>query len=61
MIQNLFNSVRECSSDGRAFVSHTKGKGIDTPHFHFRETKKEREKEEGKEDNEEDLFFIQQY
>ena len=28
---------RECSSDGRAFVSHTKGKGIDTPHFHFRE------------------------
>ena len=26
---------RGCSSDGRAFVSHTRGKGIDTPHLHF--------------------------
>lgn len=26
---------RGCSSDGRAFASHARGKGIDTPHLHF--------------------------
>ena len=35
--ERITEQCRECSSDGRAFVSHTKGKGIDTPHFHFRE------------------------
>ena len=25
---------RGCSSDGRAFASHARGKGIDTPHLH---------------------------
>ena len=42
--QNVQEKERECSSDGRAFVSHTKGKGIDTPHFHFREKKEAKKK-----------------
>ena len=41
--QNVQEKERECSSDGRAFVSHTKGKGIDTPHFHFEERKRKKE------------------
>ena len=52
LLQNLFFSVRECSSDGRAFVSHTKGKGIDTPHFHFRETKRKRDRRQKREKKE---------
>ena len=28
-------SKRGCSSDGRAFASHARGKGIDTPHLHI--------------------------
>ena len=31
---------RGCSSDGRAFASHARGKGIDTPHLHYSFNKK---------------------
>lgn len=63
---------RECSSDGRAFVSHTKGKGIDTPHFHFRENtrggikekrlflNKKRKKERKKERKERGIILIRE-
>ncbi|ELP85994.1 hypothetical protein EIN_256760 [Entamoeba invadens IP1] len=31
----LYYYLRGCSSFGRAFASHAKGKGIDTPHLHY--------------------------
>ena len=34
MSNDILRVVRGCSSDGRAFASHARGKGIDTPHLH---------------------------
>ena len=35
MSNDILRVVRGCSSDGRAFASHARGKGIDTPHLHI--------------------------
>ena len=32
--EKYIRKVRGCSSYGRAFASHARGKGIDTPHLH---------------------------
>ena len=49
--EKYIRKVRGCSSYGRAFASHARGKGIDTPHLHeilFKRKDKIRKKERKK-------------